>query len=98
MAATQAQVDAVLQRMRQMSAADLSVLAASTQTPGSSMTTAPGSANEALWSELVTLGWMIKRDEDLELPGGRRLPMTVYTINAEGLQPISDLLSAVSKR
>jgi len=46
MAATQAQVDAVLQRMRQMSAADLAVLAASTQTSGSSMTTAPGSANQ----------------------------------------------------
>ena len=95
---TQAQVEAVLQRMRQMSAADLSVLAASAQTPESSMTTAPGSANEALWNELVALGWMSKRGEDLELPGGRRFPMTVYTISAEGLHPLADLLSAVSKR
>ena len=96
--ATQAQVEALLQRMRQMSDADLSVLAASTQTPGSSMTTGPGSANEALWCELVTLGWMAKRAEALDLPGGRRFEMTIYSISVEGLQSISDLLAAVSKR
>ena len=96
--ATQAQVEALLQRMRQMSDADLSVLAASAQTPGSSMTTGPGSANEALWSELVALGWMVMRAEALELTGGRRIEMTIYSISVEGLQPISELLAAVSKR
>jgi hypothetical protein len=54
------------------------------------MTTGPGSANEALWSELVTLGWMAKRAEALDLPGGRRFEMTIYSISVEGLQPISD--------
>jgi hypothetical protein len=39
-----------------------------------------------------------KRDEDLELPGGARLPMSIYTISPEGFQPILDLLSALSKR
>jgi hypothetical protein len=58
--ATEAQIEALLQRMREMSAADISVLEASTKTPGSSMTTAPGSHNEVLWSEMVGLGWMIK--------------------------------------
>ncbi len=96
--ATQAQIEALLQRMREMSAADLSVLEASSKTPESSMTTGPGSANEALWSEMVGLGWMIRRDEDLELPGGARFPMKIYTISPEGLQPILNLLSTLSKR
>jgi hypothetical protein len=96
--ATQAQIEALLQRMREMSAADLSVLEASSKTPESSMTTGPGSANEALWSEMVELGWMIRRDEDLELPGGARFPMKIYTISPEGLQPILNLLSTLSKR
>ena len=78
--ATQAQIEALLQRLREMSAADISVLEASTKTPGSSMTTAPGSHNEVLWSEFVGLGWMMKRDEELELPGGARFPMRIYTI------------------
>ena len=95
--ATQAQIEAVLHRMREMSAADISVLEASSKTPGSNMTTAPGSPNEALWSEMVRLGWMIRRDEDLELPGGARLPMKIYTISAEGLDPILNLLSTLSK-
>lgn len=70
---TQAQIENLLRRMEKMSAADISILEASSNTPGSNMTTAPGSQNEALWSEMVQLGWMIRRDEELELPGGRRL-------------------------
>jgi len=96
--ATQEQIQALLQRMRQMSAGDISVLAASTQTPGSSMTTAPGSPNEALWSAMVGLGWMNKRDEVLDLPGGRRFQMKIYSISPEGLQPILDLLSALREK
>lgn len=95
--ATQAQIEALLERMREMSAADLSVLETSTETPGSSMTTAPGSPNELLWSEMVALGWMNRRDEDLELPGGARFPMKIYTISPEGLQPILNLLSILTK-
>jgi hypothetical protein len=96
--ATQAQIEALLKRMRGMSAADISVLEASTETPESSMTTAPGSPNELLWSEMAALGWMNRRDEDLELPGGARFPMKIYTISPEGLQSILNLLSTLSKR
>lgn len=96
--ATEAQIEALLQRMREMSAADLSVLEASSKTAGSSMTTAPGSRNEVLWSEMVGLGWMIGRDEELELPGGARFLMRIYTISPEGLQPILNLLSTLTKR
>jgi hypothetical protein len=93
--ATQPQIEALLKRMREMSAADISVLEASTQTPESSMTTAPGSANEALWSEMVELGWMTTKDENLELAEGMHFPMTIYTISPEGLQPIMNLLAAL---
>jgi hypothetical protein len=41
---------------------------------------------------------MAKRAEALDLPGGRRFEMTIYSISGEGLRPISDLLAAVSKR
>lgn len=95
--ATLAQIAALLERMRQMSPADISVLDASTKTPESSMTTGPGSANEALWTEMVKLGWMTRRDEDLELPGGKRYSMKIYSISLEGLEPILDLLSRLSK-
>jgi len=96
--APQAQIQALLQRMREMSGADISVLEASAKTPGSSMTTAPGSRNEALWSEMVGLGWMNKREEVLDLPGGRRFEMKIYSISPEGLQPISELLSALREQ
>lgn len=96
--ATQAQIEALLERMRQMSAADLSILQASAQTPGSSMTTAPGSANEALWSEMVGLGWMTSREENLDLPGGAHFPMRIYTISPAGLEPIRNLLVLIFKR
>ena len=48
--AAQAHIDALVRRVREMSAADISVLEASAQTPGSNMTTSPGGPNEILWS------------------------------------------------
>jgi hypothetical protein len=80
-----------------MSAADLSTLDASVRTPDSNMTTAPGSPNEALWSEMAELGWMNKKEDAIDLPGGKRFSMTVYSIRPEGLQPILSLLSTLSK-
>ena len=96
--ATEAEIAALLERMRAMSAADISVLEASANTPDSNVTTAPGSANEALWSEFVKLGWMIKKEDALDLPGGRRFEMTIYSISSEGLQPILDLLSTLAQQ
>ena len=96
--ATEAQTEALLQRMREMSAADISVLAASAQEPGSSMTTAPGSPNEVLWTGMVDLGWMSVRDENLDIPGRPPLLMKIYSITPEGLEPISSLLSRLSQR
>ncbi len=94
--ATQAEIAELLRRMREMSAADISVLEASLNTPESSMTTAPGSRNQALWSKMEKLGWMTRRDEELEA-GGRRLLMLIYSITSEGREPIARLLSALSQ-
>jgi hypothetical protein len=94
--ATEAEIAALLERMRAMSAADISVLEASANTPESNVTTAAGSANEALWSEFVKLGWMIKKEDMLDLPAGKRFVMTIYSISSEGLQPILDLLSTLA--
>jgi hypothetical protein len=96
--ATDAQVRTLLGLMRTMTAADISVLEASANTPDSNMTTAPGSANEALWSEFVKLDWMIKQEDALDLPGGKRFLITIYSISPAGLQPIRELLSTLAQQ
>jgi hypothetical protein len=91
--ATPAQIESLLQRMRGMSAADLSVLQASADTPDSQMTTAPSSPNEALWSEMEKLGWMIRASEDISLPGGGRFAMHTYSMTPAGREAVLKLLS-----
>jgi hypothetical protein len=91
--ATQTQTESLLQRMRKMSAADLSVLQASADMPDSQMTTAPGSPNEALWSEMEKLGWMIRAAEDISLPGGGKFAMLTYSMTPAGREAVSKLLS-----
>jgi hypothetical protein len=91
--ATQTQTESLLQRMRKMSAADLSVLQASADTPDSQMTTAPGSPNEVLWSEMEKLGWMIRAAEDISLPGGVKFAMHTYSMTPAGREAVSKLLS-----
>ena len=44
-------------RLRSLSAADLSVIEAAASKPGSLMLTSSGSANDALWSDMETVGW-----------------------------------------
>jgi hypothetical protein len=51
----------LLQRMRTMSAGDLSVLHASLERPESVMITPVGSPNDILWSEMAAFGWMRKK-------------------------------------
>jgi hypothetical protein len=96
--ASDGQIKALLERMRAMSAADISVLEASANTADSNMTTAPGSANEALWSEFVKFDWMIKKEDAIDLPGGKRFLITIYSISPNGLQPIRELLSTLAQQ
>ena len=95
--ATEAQFAELLVRMRQMSAADVSLLDASLNTPDCNITTAPGSRNEALLSKMVTLGWMARREEALDLPGGKRFVMKIYSITPQGQDPIATLLSMLEQ-
>jgi hypothetical protein len=95
--ATQAQIESLLQRMREMSAADLSVLQASADTPDSQMTTAPGSPNEALWSQMEKLEWMIRTAEDISLPGGGQFAMHTYSLTPAGREAVLKLLSLLSQ-
>jgi hypothetical protein len=96
--AAEAQMATLLQRMQQMSAADISVLEAAANTPGSSMTTGPGSANETLWTEMAALGWMSVKDDVLDLPGGKQFIVRIYSITPQGGEPIWKLLSALMQR
>jgi len=98
MMATEAPMATLLQRMQQMSAADISVLQAAANTPGSSMTSAPGSANESLWTDMAALGWMRVKDDVLDLPGGTQFVVRMYSITAQGGEPIAKLLSALMQR
>ena len=91
--ATQAQIESLVQRMRKMSAADLSVLQASADTPDSLMTTAPGSPNEALWSEMEKLGWMTRAADEISLPGGGKFAMQTYSMTPAGREAVLKLLS-----
>jgi hypothetical protein len=95
---TEAQIATLLQRMQQMSAADISVLEAAATTPGSSMTTGPGSANESLWTEMAALGWMSVKNDVLDLPGGKQFVVRIYSISPNASEPILKLLSAVMQR
>jgi hypothetical protein len=95
---TQEQLNSLLERMRAMSAADLSVLEASANTPDSNMTTAPGSANEALWTAFAGFGWVGIKEDALDLPDGKKFVMKIYTITREGLQPILNLLAALAQK
>jgi hypothetical protein len=95
--ATQTPIESLLQRMRKMSAADLSVLQASADTPDSQMTTAPGSPNEALWSEMGQLGWMIRAAEEINLPGGGKFAMHTYSLTPAGRDAVLKLLSLLAQ-
>jgi hypothetical protein len=93
--ATPPQILLILQQMREMTEADLSVLQASVDTPDSSMTTAPGSPNEALWSAMEKLGWMVRTTDELDPPGVGRFLLQVYSLTPAGQVGVSHLLSIV---
>jgi hypothetical protein len=95
--ASQQEMEALLQHMRQMSAADLSVLHASVHTPGSFMTTSPGSPNQLFWSAMEKLGWMIRTEDDLGLAGGGRFSLQMFAATPEGCAAIGDLLAALAR-
>ncbi len=89
------QGEALLSRMRSMSPGEISVLEASVRTPDSNMTTGPGSRNEALWTEMAQLGWIGIKEDSIDLPGGNKFAIKIYSITPEGVAPIQELLSKI---
>jgi hypothetical protein len=77
------QADSLLRRLRE----------ASMDTPESSMASAPGSRNEALWTELVQLGCMTCRDETIDLPQGRQHVFKIFSLTPDGREAVAVLLS-----
>lgn len=88
---TDDQRQALLTRMRAMSAADLSILEAAFAEPSGEpimVTTTPGSKNDFLWSDMVTLGWM-SAAPSLDVP----IPTKVFVVNSSAKEQIASLLS-----
>jgi hypothetical protein len=88
---TDEQTQSVLTRMRELSAADLSILEAVVGTLDREdtvrLTTTPGSANDRLWSEMTALGWM-STDAPLEVP----VDTKVFVVHASAKEPLNTLL------
>jgi hypothetical protein len=91
MDATPEQLEALKARLKQMSAADQSILAALPQTVNENepirLVTIPGSDNDLLWSQMVALGWM-QLGESLEEHGNSK----VFVLMPEGREHIQNLL------
>lgn len=81
---------ALRQRLRAMSANDVSVLEAAQAALASEpilITTKPGSDNDSLWTEMVKLGWM-RACEPLDVP----VPSKVFALEPSAKEPLGALL------
>jgi hypothetical protein len=89
---TEEQRQELMTLIRDMSAADLSILQAVLEELGSErpimVTTTPGSNNDVLWSKMVALGWM-SAAEPLDVP----VQTKVFVIEPTAKEPISTLLA-----
>jgi hypothetical protein len=86
----------VLAQMRQLSAADFSVLNAAVQALDEQdsvrVTTTPDSANDRLWSQFAALG-MMSLDPPLDVPVGNRL----FVIYAAAKEQLRELVETVQR-
>ena len=91
MEATPSQIEALKTLMREMSAADLSILEAVPQTllqeESIMLATIVGSKNDVLWSQMATLNWMKEHEPLDEHPGSK-----VYVVPREAREPLEALL------
>ena len=88
---TQAQIDSLKARMKEMNAADLSILAALSDSFKEEETirlaTIPGSKNDLLWSEMAALNLMT-----LDKPLEEHAASKVYVVHREAREPLEALL------
>ena len=84
----------LLQLMRAMSPADLSVIETAARRAGNQAVTIAGSANDMLWSDFVALGWM----KTVPVPEGLPDNIRVFEVTAAGAAPISGLLQRLNRQ
>jgi hypothetical protein len=91
MEVNQAQIETLKAFLKEMSAADLSILEALPETleqeDTARLVTMPGSKNDLLWSRMVALNWMKLGDPLEEHPASK-----VYIISREAREPLETLL------
>jgi len=91
MEATPAQLESLKTLMREMSAADLSILETVPQTleqeESVRLVTVSGSKNDLLWSQMVALDWMKQEGPLEEHPASK-----VYIVSREARDPLEGLL------
>ena len=92
----QVDLEKFLQRMLKMSEADISVLEAALQSTlngsDAEMSTAPGSTNDLLWSDMIAAGWMSKKIDTHAIPDQAPLALLSFKIEQPGILPIGELL------
>src|SRR5262249_8397223 len=84
-------IESLKARLREMSAADISILAALPDALKEKETvriaTTPGSRNDLLWSQMADLGWMT-RDEPLQ----EYAPSRIYIVHGTARERLEELL------
>lgn len=86
---------ALLRRMHSMSDGDISTLEVGLSQPEAKMVTSQGSPNDALWSEMVLLGWMSVQERTLGAAEGPSFLAKEYTIEPAGREPITQLMTSL---
>ena len=79
---------ALLPLLAALTAGDVSVTREAIKRPDSQVVTTPGSANDALWSELVRRGWMV----EAKPPDGLAGVVKTFTFTRTGRQRLPEIL------
>ena len=89
----------LLRLLGQLSPADFSILELGLKEPRSmEMMTMPGSANDVLWREFASLGWMTRRVKELGPPEQPILESVLYEITPAGRPAINALIAELLAR
>lgn len=90
-----AEADRLAALIPELSAANVAVLDASLSTTNLELITSEGSINDALWSQMTTLGWMAQLETQQGGPAGVRLK--TFALTDEGRRQIPGFLKRATK-
>ena len=83
----------LLRLMDNLSPGDVSILQHSLENPADTqLLTVPGSPNDALWSAMMSLGWMTMKEQQPEL-AGKILTNKLFKYSPEYLESVAELLA-----